>query len=186
MISEIPFSYQEYLETILRISLKSKDETVKTSEIAKQLKVKAPSVTEMLDKLKSKDLIYYKKRKGVTLTEKGKKVGEQLLTNHRIIEYFLRFFLGIEDYHDIACKLEHHFNKEMAEKMLSLIGNPEITLEKDPIPELLDKIKTPEIINKDLAIQKINLAFENISKIMNDDNKKTLIKKEKQKLLESL
>ena len=74
MISEIPFSYQEYLETILRISLKSKDETVKTSEIAKQLKVKAPSVTEMLDKLKSKDLIYYKKRKGVTLTEKGKKL----------------------------------------------------------------------------------------------------------------
>ncbi|MHA1785842.1 MAG: metal-dependent transcriptional regulator, partial [Candidatus Helarchaeota archaeon] len=72
---EIPDSYQEYLETILRITYKTNKESVKTSEIAKKLNVKAPSVTEMLDKLKKKDLINYQKRKGVTLTEKGRKVG---------------------------------------------------------------------------------------------------------------
>ena len=174
---EIPDSYQEYLETILRITYKTNKESVKTSEIAKKLNVKAPSVTEMLDKLKKKDLINYQKRKGVTLTEKGRKVGERLLTNHRIIEYFLKFFLGIEEYHEIACKLEHHFNEEMTEKMLQLMGNPEIKLESDPIPELINTIQVPLLLLKSKVIDDIKVS---------DDKIKKIIQAEKQKLIENL
>lgn len=186
MIVEIPSSYQEYLETILRISLKTNKEAIKTSEIAKALKIKAPSVTEMLDKLKSKGLIHYEKRRGVILTESGREIGQRLLKNHRIIEYFLRFFLGIEDYHDIACKLEHHFNEEMAEKMLSLIGNPEIMLEKDPIPELLKEIKSISLINRKKTIEKINLTFETLSDNIIDEKIKDIIEEEREKLLKNI
>lgn len=183
---DVPASYEEYVETIFRLSLKTREEPIKTSEIAKALEVKAPSVTEMLDKLKDKKLIFYEKRKGVTLTDKGKKIGEKLLKNHRIIEYFLYFILGIKDYHEIACQLEHYFNEEMSNKMLDLLGNPPINLEKDPIPDMInDKDKHP-IIRKARIIKKINLSFEKINKIVKDKQELKLINAEKEKLIDSL
>ena len=183
---EVPDSYEEYIETIFRLNLQTRESLVKTSEIAKALDVKAPSVTEMLYKLKDKELIKYEKRKGVTLTEQGKKIGEKLLRNHRIIEYFLFFILGIKDYHDIACQLEHIFNEEMAEKMLDLLGNPPINLEKDPIPDMIkDKNKHP-VIKKARIIKKINMAFEKINNIVKDKEELKLINAEKEKLIDSL
>ena len=182
----VPNSYEEYIETIFRLTLKTEETQIKTSEIAKALEVKAPSVTEMLDKLKNRELINYEKRKGVSLTDEGKKIGEKLLKNHRIIEYFLYFILGIKDYHEIACQLEHHFNEEMSQKMLKVLGNPTINLEKDPIPNLIDKSKFPHLLDKEEIINKINNSFSKIKDIIKDKEKIKILEKEKEKLLKSI
>jgi len=182
----VPDSYEEYIETIFRLGLNSDELQIKTSEIAKALEVKAPSVTEMLDKLKNRGLINYEKRKGVSLTDEGKKIGEKLLRNHRIIEYFLYFILGIKDYHDIACQLEHHFNDEMSENLYKILGNPELTLKKDPIPNILDKTNFPHLIFKEDIIKKINNSFSKLKDSIKDKEKLKLLEKEKEKLISSI
>ncbi len=183
---EVPVSYEEYIETIFRLTLKSKELPIKTSEIAKALEVRAPSVTEMLDKLKIKGLINYEKRKGVSLTDEGKQIGETLLKNHRIIEYFLYFILGIKDYHEIACQLEHHFNEEMSKKMLTFLGNPTLNLKMDPIPNLMDESKFPQLLDKEELLEKINLMFSNLEGIVEDQEKIKLLEKEKEKFISSI
>jgi len=55
-ISEIPESYQRYLDIIYDISKKKKGGWVTNKEIAENLQVEPASVSGMLDKLKNKKL----------------------------------------------------------------------------------------------------------------------------------
>ena len=77
-ISEIPESYQRYLDIIYNISKKKKGGWVTNKEIAENLQVEPASVSGMLDKLKTKKLINWEPRKSIRLTDKGKKYALQL------------------------------------------------------------------------------------------------------------
>ncbi|MHA1792016.1 MAG: metal-dependent transcriptional regulator [Promethearchaeota archaeon] len=110
-------SFQEYLETIYRIltSKENKEVWITNAEIAENLKIKPPSVTEMLDKLQKKGLLTWQKRKGVKLTDKGKTLGKKILDLHFLLERFFTIVLEIDDddlKHRLACSLEHHLASE--------------------------------------------------------------------------
>ena len=97
---------EEYLETIYR--LKEKGKTAKTGEVAKELGISAPSVSEMFDKLAKAGLIKYDHYRGASVTKKGEEIGSSVLRKHRLIEKLL-MFLGVNGsrVHREACELEH-------------------------------------------------------------------------------
>lgn len=81
-------SEQSYLLAIYHIS-KNKG-VARTCDLASVLKIKSPSVTDMLSKLAQKNLILYKKYEGARLSQKGGEVAKSLLSRQQIFKKFLR------------------------------------------------------------------------------------------------
>ena len=118
-------SYDEYLEVILRLSHQNSGEWVKNKDISKALKVKAPSVTNMLEKLSRANFIWWIPRKGVKLTDSGGARATERICYHTIMELFLNRVLNIEDpqvLDAIACDFEHHFTPTLKNRMKKLLG----------------------------------------------------------------
>ncbi len=118
-------SYDEYLECIYRLSLKNPAGWVKNIQISKRLKVKAPSVTNMLEKLSAAKLVEWKPRSGIRLLDAGRKRAKDLVFYHSIIELFLYRVLGMTDpvqIDKIACDFEHHLTPEMGQRLINLLG----------------------------------------------------------------
>jgi len=78
---------EDYLEVIYELS-KEKG-YVKPKDISRILNVKAGTVTKMLQTLSEKKFINYEKYGGITLTETGKKIAEEIDKKHSIIRDFL-------------------------------------------------------------------------------------------------
>ncbi len=115
-ISEIPESYQRYLDEIYSISRKKKGGWVTNKEIAESLKIEPPSVSGMLEKLKQKGLIKWEPRKSIRLTEKGKKIAKQLGETHSLLYQFFANVLKIEDkdvIENLSCEIEHHITHDV-------------------------------------------------------------------------
>ncbi len=109
MVSE---KVEEYLEAICRLVERGEKPT--TTNIANELKVSLPSVSEMLRKLAEKGYVKYEPYKGVSLTRKGRKLGKTILRRHRLIERFLETLgLSKKKIHEEACKLEHSVSSEV-------------------------------------------------------------------------
>jgi len=104
-------SLEDYLEAIYN-SLNRRGHA-RTNEIASDLGVKAPSVTEMFDKLRAKGYINYKKYEGVTLTERGREVARDVSAVHENIKKFLELLqVSSPQADEDACKVEHSLSEE--------------------------------------------------------------------------
>ena len=115
-ISDIPESYQRYLDEIHTISRKKKGGWVTNKEIAENLQVEPASVSGMLEKLKSRGLIRWEPRKSIRLTEKGKKIARQLSEIHNLLFQFFSKVLKIEDkkvIENLSCEIEHHITRDV-------------------------------------------------------------------------
>ncbi len=118
-------SYDEYLEAIYRLSLKNPMGWVKNKEISERLKVKAPSVSNMLEKLAAAKLIEWKPRSGIRLSKKGKERGKELVMNHIIMELFFERTLKMnnpEQIDKLACEFEHHITPDIKNRLMDLLG----------------------------------------------------------------
>jgi DtxR family Mn-dependent transcriptional regulator len=115
---------EEYLEAIYDIQ-KAEKKVVKTNDLAKKLKVKPSSVTEMLLKLSEKGYVEYQPYYGAVLTEKGEEVAKRVKRYFRIFEIFFRDFLGIDgkEAHRLSCELEHHVTDRVAGKVCEIIAS---------------------------------------------------------------
>lgn len=123
-ISEIPESYQRYLDIIYDISKKKKGGWVTNKEIAENLQVEPASVSGMLEKLKKTQLINWEPRKSIRLTEKGKKIALQLEETHSLLRTFFKEILKIEDeelVEKISCEIEHHITQEVKDSFHNFI-----------------------------------------------------------------
>ena len=113
-------SLEDYLEAIYN-SINQRGHA-RTNEIASDLGVKAPSVTEMFNKLREKGFINYKKYEGVTLTERGRKVAKDVSDVHENIKKFLKILQVSPDQADRdACKVEHSLSKESISQLSKFI-----------------------------------------------------------------
>ena len=81
---------EDYIEVIYMLEMMHS--FAKPSEIADILGVKAPSVTEMLKKLERKGLVEYRRYRYVKLTERGRMIGERIVSKHG---FLMRFFLAL-------------------------------------------------------------------------------------------
>ncbi len=127
---------EEYLETLYKLYKDSKEDKIKTGEIADHLGVSPPTVTEVLPMLEEKGYLEYIPYYGVKLSDKGHKEGERIVRSHRVLEVFLfRYFsLEHEILHEKACQLEHIFNSEMIDILCDKLGRPKRCPHGNEIP----------------------------------------------------
>ena len=119
---------EDYLEMIYRLS---KDiGYTKVTDLANAINVKPPSVTKMLKKLDSLNLIIYKKYDVIHLTEEGKDIGKFLFNRHNTISRFLKLININEDLLDQVEKIEHTINLDVLNGFNNMLNffdsNPDI------------------------------------------------------------
>jgi DtxR family Mn-dependent transcriptional regulator len=133
---------ENYIKAIFHRSTDGEG-NVSTNAIAEAVNSTAASVTDMLKKLKEKELIEYEKYKGVTLTAEGEAIAKMLVRKHRIWEVFLVDKLGYswDQIHDIAEQLEHIKDKDLIDKLDKYLGYPKFDPHGDPIPDASGNMK---------------------------------------------
>ena len=127
---------ENYLKAIFKIS-ERKGTPVSTNSIAQELSTSAASVTDMLKKLASKEMVRYEKYRGVHLSNQGIKQATQLIRKHRLWETFLVQKLGFRwgEVHDIAEQLEHIKSDDLVDRMDEFLSFPRFDPHGDPIPD---------------------------------------------------
>lgn len=114
-------SLEDYLEAIYKSLIRRGH--AKTNEIAEDLGVKAPSVTEMFNKLKDRGYINYRKYEGVTLTEKGSELAKDVSEVHENMKKFLELLQVSSNQADKdACKVEHNLSEESITQLNKFIN----------------------------------------------------------------
>ena len=119
-LEKVSLVRQNYIETIFELS--KKKGYAKTKEIAEKLRVKMPSVTQMLHLLASQGLIEYQKRYQAFLTPKGLYIARELERRQSILVKLFNF-IGCSKSHaeKIACKIEHNLDREAADRLETLL-----------------------------------------------------------------
>jgi len=137
----LSFTEENYLKAIYHLS-EAGAVSVLTNDLAKAMKTKAASATDMVKKLSVKKFISYKKYYGVNLTAKGKTEALSVIRKHRLWETFLVQQLGFawDEVHEVAEQLEHIQSKTLIEKLDSFLGFPKTDPHGDPIPDHNGKI----------------------------------------------
>jgi len=127
---------ENYLKAIYHLSV-GESEVVSTNAIAEELQTKPASVSDMLKKLSSKELVNYVKYKGVNLTDKGRSVALWIVRKHRLWEVFLveKLKFNWDEVHEVAEQLEHIKSKPMIEKLDVFLNYPKFDPHGDPIPD---------------------------------------------------
>jgi len=129
-------SEENYLKAIFHLSIKA-EKGISTNAIAQQLDTKASSVTDMVKKLAEKELVFYKKYQGVTLTNSGEKIAANVIRKHRLWEVLLveKFNFNWDEVHEVAEQLEHIHSKKLINEIDAFLGYPKRDPHGDPIPD---------------------------------------------------
>ncbi len=111
---------EEYIEVIY--SLEKKRGSAHTNDIALKLKVKPPSVTEMLQKLHDLCLVNYKPYQGAVLSSSGMRIAKELMQKHRTLAEFFEI-IGIDKKtaEVDACQIEHHVTAKTMKQLNNFI-----------------------------------------------------------------
>ncbi len=127
---------ENYLKAIYKIT-EREGKAASTNAIASAMNTTAASVTDMFNRLKTKELVNYEKSKGVTLTPVGGRLATTLVRKHRIWEVFLCEKLGYswDECHDIAEELEHIQDTDLINRLERFLGHPKFDPHGDPIPD---------------------------------------------------
>ena len=125
---------EEYLETIYNMEMEG--EKVIGARLAEKFRVKAPTVTEMLQRLEKASYITLDTQRHVTLTEEGVELAESVLRRHRLTERFLTDMLGMQwhEVHEEACRLEHYISGAVEERVITTLAHPTTCPHGNPIP----------------------------------------------------
>ena len=113
-------SVEDYLEAIYNIVLEKG--YARTKDISGELKITPASVTGMLRKLDSDNLINYEKYGAVTLTDKGREIAETVKEKHDTLRAFLNILMISEKTADEdACRLEHDLSPESIKQLSKFV-----------------------------------------------------------------
>lgn len=125
---------EDYLKVIY--DLARSGGPVTTSAIATRLGVAAATVTGMVKKLASLNLVDHEHYRGVVLTEGGRKIALEVIRHHRLVERYLFEAMGVpwDQVHVEAEKWEHVLSEEMEDRMAEILGNPTTDPHGSPIP----------------------------------------------------
>src|SRR5262245_48407313 len=157
---------QDYLKAIHRRG--GATEFVKPNDIAKDLGVKAPSVTGMLKRLADAGWITYNPGTGAQLTAAGLSEALRVVRRHRLVELFLTRVLGLDwsEVHAEAEALEHAISPRLEQAIAEHLGEP---LE-DPLGHLIPS-STGELRTRQLRrVSEFRAGDTVIVREVQDDN----------------
>ena len=128
-------SEENYLKAIFHLTTKD-NMLVSTNSIAKKMKTKASSATDMIKKLSDKGHVDYHKYKGVNLTDKGRLAAISVIRKHRLWEVFLvkKLNFSWDEVHIVAEQLEHIKSKKLIKELDAFLDFPSEDPHGDPIP----------------------------------------------------
>lgn len=121
---------EDYLEVISElVELKGYATTL---DISRYMGVRAPSVTQMLQRLDESEYLEYEKYRGINLTAKGTKVAEGIRQRHdTLLEFFEMLGIGYDTASQDAEGIEHHLNPKTMRQLRKFVtylkANPSIT-----------------------------------------------------------
>ncbi|HPS58988.1 MAG TPA: metal-dependent transcriptional regulator [Spirochaetota bacterium] len=134
---------EDYIEKIAFLS--ETNRVVRVRDIATVLKIKMPSVTAALNKLKEQGLIDYEKYGYIELTSRGGIIAKRVISRHLCLKEFFFNVLKLpeEKAEDEACRIEHHISPETCKRIhkLLLYYKSDEEKHKDWIRELEDALK---------------------------------------------
>jgi DtxR family Mn-dependent transcriptional regulator len=138
----LTFTEENYLKAIYHLS-EGGTSPVSTNALAEVMATKAASVTDMVQKLSSKDLVSYEKYYGVNVTAKGRADALVVIRKHRLWETFLVKKLGFswDEVHEVAEQLEHIQSTHLINKLDEFLGFPKTDPHGDPIPDEKGRLK---------------------------------------------
>jgi DtxR family Mn-dependent transcriptional regulator len=127
---------ENYLKSLLRISIDNDVNEVGTNELAFALGLKPATVNDMLKKLRDKKLVSYEKYGKISLTDSGRKLAVDILRKHRLWETFLyqKLEFSWDEVHEVAEQLEHIQSEKLIDKLDKLLDFPKFDPHGDPIP----------------------------------------------------
>lgn len=125
---------EDYIKAIYEIQ--QRQGRASTTRLAERLNVAPPSVTSMVKKLASMQLVDYEPYRGVVLTQSGQRIALELIRRHRLVETYLTQELDLpwDQVHAEADRLEHVFSKDIVERIDALLGHPSADPHGAPIP----------------------------------------------------
>jgi DtxR family transcriptional regulator, Mn-dependent transcriptional regulator len=124
---------EEYLETML--GLDEEGVPVIQARIAERLGRSAPSVSEMLDRLREEGYVDREGRR-LSLTPSGRALAEKVVRKHRLAERLLVDVIGLEWHkvHREAGRWEHVISDDVEARLVELLGDPATCPHGNPIP----------------------------------------------------
>jgi len=134
----LSYTEENYLKALLKLSFQNEEKPeAGTNEMAALLGVKPATATDMLKKLKEKDLVTYKKYGKILLTDSGRKNAIAILRKHRLWETFLyeKLDFSWDEVHEVAEQLEHIQSAKLVNKLEEFLNFPEFDPHGDPIPK---------------------------------------------------
>lgn len=108
---KIQESAENYLETILMLSLKSP--YVRSIDIANELSYSKPSVSVAMKNLRQNGYITIDAEGHITLTDAGREIAETMYERHTMLSQWL-IYLGVDEKTALedACRIEHVVSTE--------------------------------------------------------------------------
>ena len=99
-------SAENYLETILRLSMKMPN--VRSIDVSEELGFKKSSVSVAMKNLREQHHIIVSNEGYITLTESGKEIADKIFERHRVLSTAL-MSLGVDEATatEDACRIEH-------------------------------------------------------------------------------
>src|SRR5690606_29657428 len=128
---------ENYLKALLRITVEQNSTgEAGTNQLAGKMNVRPATATDMLKKLKEKQLVNYERYGKISLTPTGRNLAIAVIRKHRLWETFLFEKLGFswDEVHDIAEQLEHIKSDKLVERLDKFLGYPRFDPHGDAIP----------------------------------------------------
>jgi DtxR family transcriptional regulator, Mn-dependent transcriptional regulator len=149
----ITISVQDYLKNIYELT--ENGESASTNALAQKMKVRAPSVTGMIQKMAAAEpaLVEYQKHQGVTLTKAGRRAALEVIRHHRLLEAWLVQTLGYswDEVHEEAERLEHVISEDFESRIAAAMGHPV----RDPHGELIPRADLTMPIDKSTPLSSL-------------------------------
>ena len=125
-----------YLITISMINPGDPAKPVPLSALAEELDVQPVSANQMIKRMAEKGWVDYLPYQGVVLTECGSEHARRVMRSRYLWEVFLVRDLGmaLEQAEVVACDLEHHIPKDVAERLDGFLDYPEFCYHGERIP----------------------------------------------------
>lgn len=124
---------EEYLEAMAMLEQLGRPVPT-VSEVAQKVRVRPPSAVQMLRRLERRGLVDYLDREGVRLTAKGRRVGQRMVRNGRLMEVFIDRELGLPKELGVAHAVEHSLSQAFTDALCARLGHPDKCPHGYPIP----------------------------------------------------
>ena len=108
------------------------------ARIAERLYQSGPTVSQTVARMQRDGLLVVSDDRHLELTDEGRQRAVSVMRKHRLAERLLLDVIGLDwrDVHVEACRWEHVMSDEVEQKLVTLLGHPQVSPYGNPIPGL--------------------------------------------------